>query len=330
MNTKVSVIVPVYNVEKFIDKCVQSLLDQTYKNIEILLIDDESPDGCPQICDRYAAEDSRVKVIHQKNTGQSGARKNGLEHATGTRVAFVDSDDWVMPTMIEEMVAAAEKNAADIVICDWATFNNGEEHGNIKTQSLKNTSSMEQIRDEFLMDWHPSYMWNKLYNRKLFKDIQFPGNIVFQDLFINAEIFCRCKKIYYLPKPFYCYRIHASFANSRPKIHRKYSLWKAWQEHERICETYGLDKPLNYCRLRAQQAAITLLALNITEPALEPDQDNDVKKYLQECEERPAKGLSLKHKMEWWALNNSPAIARIFGHISLCADALQRKSKGWS
>lgn len=329
MNTKVSIIVPVYNAEKFLDKCVQSLLDQTYNNIEIILIDDESPDDCPQICDAYAAKDPRVKVVHQKNTGSSGARKSGLEHATGRMIAFVDSDDWILPSMVEEMAAAAEKNAADIVICDWANFSHGEENGVIKTQTLKNTSSMEQIRDEFLMDRYPNFMWNKLYDKELFKDIRFPGNIVFEDLFLNAEIFCRCKKVYYLPKPFYCYRIHASVAQTLSKIRRKYGLWLAWQEHERVCETYGFTKPLDYCRMQAQQAAIALFSLHVAKPVLLPDQENRLKKYLQKCEEKPAKGLSIKDKLEWWALKNSPAITRLFGRLRLGVDTLQRKSKGW-
>lgn len=329
MSAKVSIIVPIYNVEKYIDKCVQSLLDQTYKNIEILLVDDESPDRCPQICDEYAAKDSRIKVIHQKNTGASGARKNGLEQATGTMIAFTDSDDWLLPSMIEEMVAAAEKNAAEIVICDWIIFNNDEENGKIHTQTLKNTATMEQIRDEFLMDRHSNYMWNKLYDRKLFSDIQFPGNMVFEDLYINAELFCRCKKVYYLSKPLYCYRYHASFFHSRSKIRRKYDLWLAWQEHERACEKYGLNVPMDYCRLQTQQAAITLLTLNAAEPMLEPDQENKVKEYLQKYKKQLPKNLPLKHKMEWWALNNSPAIASLFGQLTLQADAGQRKFKGW-
>ena len=138
MNTKVSVIVPVYNVEKYIDKCLQSLLAQTYKNIEIMLIDDGSPDRCPRICDDYAAKNRQVRAIHQKNTGVAGARKCGLENATGDKVAFVDPDDWILPSMIEEMAAAAEEHAADIVVCDWSTFSNGEENGETYTQTLKN------------------------------------------------------------------------------------------------------------------------------------------------------------------------------------------------
>ena len=136
MNSRVTVIVPVYNTEKHIHKCMQSLLDQTYKSMEIILVDDGSTDRCPQICDEYAAKYQQVRTIHQKNTGVSGARNHGLEMATGAKIAFVDSDDWILPAMIEEMVSAAEEHAADIVICDWMIFEHGEEKGEAQTQAI--------------------------------------------------------------------------------------------------------------------------------------------------------------------------------------------------
>ena len=327
MNSKVTIVVPVYNAEKYIHKCIQSLLDQTYKNLEIILVDDESPDRCPQICDEYAAKDQKIRIIHQKNTGASGARKHGIEQATGARIAFADPDDWMLPSMIEEMVEAAEKNAADIVICDWMTFDHGEENGEPHTQLLDNSAPMEQIRDAFLMDKYPNFMCNKLFNKDLFHGIQFPGNMVYEDVFIHAELFCRCKKAYYLQKSLYCYRIHASFTKTQAQIHRKYGGWLAWQEHERVCEKYGLAIPLRFSRLRAQELVITLLTLNHAEPVLEPEQEENAKKYLQQCKAHPAEDLSLKHKTEWWALDNAPALASFFGRLSLWAEARSQKRK---
>ena len=162
MNSKVAIIVPVYNAEKFLDKCVSSLLHQTWQDIEILLIDDESPDNCPQLCDDYAKRDERIRVIHQKNTGLSGARKTGVENATAPWVTFVDSDDWIELNAIEEMVTAAQEQKADIVVCDWQAFTHGEEEGDVQTQSWNNDMPQEQIRDEFLMDRHANVMCNKL------------------------------------------------------------------------------------------------------------------------------------------------------------------------
>ena len=326
MHSKVTVIVPVYNTEKHIHKCMQSLLDQTYKSMEIILVDDGSTDRCPQICDEYAAKYQQVRAIHQKNTGVSGARNHGLEVATGTKIAFVDSDDWIQPSMIEEMVSAAEEHAADIVICDWMIFEHGEEKGEVQTQAINNSAPMEQIRDEFLMDCHPNYMCNKLFNKDLFAGIRFPENMTYyEDMYIHAELFCRCKKAFYLAKPFYCYRIHVSSAISQSYILQKYGAWMAWQEHERVCKEYGLTAPLRCSAWRAQQAVISLLTMNQAEPVLDPEQEKNAKEYLQQSKAHTADDLSLKHKIRWWALENAPTIAGLFGRLSLWLDARKQK-----
>ena len=114
----ISVIVPVYKAEKFLDRCVSSILNQTYKDLELILVDDGSPDGCPEMCDRYALADPRVKVIHKKNGGVSTARNAGLEAATGDYIAFVDSDDWIEPEMYQTMMEAAMDHDCDVVMCD--------------------------------------------------------------------------------------------------------------------------------------------------------------------------------------------------------------------
>ena len=115
----VSIIVPVYKAEKYIHQCIDSLLAQTYRNIEVILVDDGSPDNCGKICDEYAAKDCRVKVIHQQNGGVSVARQTGIDHATGEYSIHADPDDWVEPNMIEELVTKAVADNADMVICDF-------------------------------------------------------------------------------------------------------------------------------------------------------------------------------------------------------------------
>ena len=118
-NALVSIIVPVYKAEKYIHQCIDSLLTQTYRNIEVILVDDGSPDHCGKICDEYAAKDCRVKVIHQQNGGVSVARQTGIDHATGEYSIHADPDDWVELNMIEELVAKAVSDNADMVICDY-------------------------------------------------------------------------------------------------------------------------------------------------------------------------------------------------------------------
>lgn len=113
----ISVIVPVYNVEQYIHQCVDSILSQTYKNLEIILVDDGSPDNCPAICDGYARNDDRVKIIHQENGGLSAARNSALDLCTGEYIAFVDSDDWIESNAYEEMMSEMQKKDLDVVFC---------------------------------------------------------------------------------------------------------------------------------------------------------------------------------------------------------------------
>lgn len=120
MRTKLSVIIPVYNVERYLRQCIDSVIGQSYENLEIILVNDESPDSSGKICDEYAAKDSRIKVFHQKNGGVSSARNTGIKAATGDYITFVDSDDWLEKEMYAEMISAAEKNTADVVMCDFA------------------------------------------------------------------------------------------------------------------------------------------------------------------------------------------------------------------
>ena len=116
--TRISIIVPVYKAEKYLPRCVESLLSQTYRELEIILVDDGSPDNCPEICDGYAEKDSRVKVIHKENGGVSSARNAGLEAASGDYITFVDSDDYVDGQMYEKMLSVAEEYSCDVVMCD--------------------------------------------------------------------------------------------------------------------------------------------------------------------------------------------------------------------
>ena len=118
MGELISVIIPIYNVEAYLDECVQSILSQTHKQLEIILVDDGSPDGCPAMCDAWAEKDSRIRVIHKENGGLSDARNVGIDAATGDYIAFVDSDDWIVPEMYEKMLAALKKENADICACN--------------------------------------------------------------------------------------------------------------------------------------------------------------------------------------------------------------------
>lgn len=324
MGKLVSVVVPVYNAEKYIYKAVDSILEQTYKNIEIILVDDGSPDNCPVICDEYAVKDKRVKVIHQKNMGVVVARNKGVLLSKGDYIGFVDPDDWIDKKMMETMINIAEKSYSDIVICDYKTFSDcSEEQGETHKQKLNNDWPIEKFRDEFLFDHYPNFLCNKLFNRNLFENLFCPVNITLEDLYMCAELFARSSKVIYVSQPFYCYRIHDSFANTIQKIRRKYGLFMAWREHERVCEAYGYQNPLEYSRLRAQKAAISLLVINEAADYLSSEQKEDAEAYLQK-DDKALNGLPLKHQLQWWTYKNMRPVCKIFGKISIFFDKLKQ------
>lgn len=205
----VSVIVPVYNVEKYLEKCIRSLLSQTCSNLEIILVDDGSPDACPQICDLYADKDPRVKVIHKENGGLSDARNAGIEAASGDYIAFVDSDDYIAPQMIQTLLQYAIDKKADISVCNYyKVFENGEKLYHPKTVQEKAMTNLEALEDIFTSsNLCEVITWNKLYASHLFKGtgIRFPVGRIHEDNFTTYKLFYAAEKVVYVDIPLYYY-----------------------------------------------------------------------------------------------------------------------------
>lgn len=175
----ISIIVPVYNVEPYLRKCLDSILGQTYRDLEILIIDDGSTDGSGEICDEYAGKDDRIKVFHTENKGLSAARNLGLDNATGDWIGFVDSDDWIEPDMYEVLLRKAEETGADVVECgchaDYTMTS--YEHRAIQ-RTVSGIDAVEAlIRGEIR-----TQVWNKIWRRHLFIDIRFPEGYSFEDV----------------------------------------------------------------------------------------------------------------------------------------------------
>ena len=179
----ISIIIPVYKVEQFLPKCVDSVLAQTYKNLEIILVDDGSPDNCGKICDEYAKKDARVRVIHQQNKGVSGSRNAGLEIAKGEYIGFVDSDDYIDPDMYEYLYGLITKDNADMAMC-----NAHEDEGFHSAKLLDSPYKLIPVQEYFeCADW--MYVWNKLYKRELIEDMRFDLRVsCSQDELFNFEL----------------------------------------------------------------------------------------------------------------------------------------------
>ena len=205
---KISVIIPVYRVEEHLRECVDSVINQTYTNLEIILVDDGSPDSCPQICDEYARADDRVKVIHKPNGGLSSARNAGIDIATGKWIGFVDSDDFIAPNMYEKLYIIVE--GCDLAICNYSKVNEesallNSDNAHMKDEVLTKVEALYKATYPSCMVYYIT-AWNKLYSSKLFADIRFPEGKLHEDEFIVHHIFDKCAKVATTSECLYMYR----------------------------------------------------------------------------------------------------------------------------
>ncbi|MFF2910886.1 glycosyltransferase family 2 protein [Paenibacillus sp. NPDC057934] len=208
MEYLISVVVPIYNVELYLNKCVESIMQQSYENIEIILVDDGSLDKSGDICDGYAKKDNRIKVIHKENGGLSSARNAGIHMSTGNYICFIDSDDWINKEFIEKLFSKIIEYDADIVVCGF-TYEYGEksiENNFIGSQeSLDRHEALENLFNGNYLNM--TVAWNKLYKKKLFDTIQYEVGIINEDENIIHEILYKSSKVICIDKCLYHYRM---------------------------------------------------------------------------------------------------------------------------
>ena len=205
----ISVIVPVYNVLPYLEQCVESLLSQTYAELEILLVDDGSTDGCAAVCDRYAASDRRIRVIHQANGGLSDARNAGMKAAGGEWICFADSDDWLAPRAIEKLHAFAVAEGCDAV--QGNMYYAWEDHLLYRKADCRERRHRVLTRDEamralILNDRVKNFAWGKLYRSELIRDLAFPVGKFFEDSFWQHLVIDRTERYGIIDEPLYYYR----------------------------------------------------------------------------------------------------------------------------
>ncbi|MCR4624655.1 MAG: glycosyltransferase [Lachnospiraceae bacterium] len=207
MEKKISIIVPIYKVEEYLEKCIESLISQTYRNLEIILVDDGSPDKCGEICDHYAAIDSRIKVIHKKNEGVAMARNDGLDIAQGDYISFVDSDDWLAEDTYECFVESMRKYKVDCVMgcCQVVIDREGElDFRPLREWKLKIWTQKGAMKS-VLVDG--SAIWNRLFKKEVFENLRFPVGRINDDEYTVLRAYALCNRILFLNKPTYNYRI---------------------------------------------------------------------------------------------------------------------------
>jgi glycosyltransferase involved in cell wall biosynthesis len=196
----ISVIIPVFNVETYLPKCLDSILSQTYENLEIVIVNDGSTDNSPKICKEYANKNSRIKVVHKENGGLSSARNAGLDVATGEYIGFVDSDDFIERNMYREMLNAMLEHSANLVICNY--FSDREIKYPCEKSMLANADLVFRL---YLKDKIQAFAWNKLYPRETFSEIRYANGILFEDMDIFLPILEKSKRIVLLNDKLYHY-----------------------------------------------------------------------------------------------------------------------------
>lgn len=215
----ISVIVPVYKVEAYLDRCVQSILDQTYKNLEIILVDDGSPDKCPQMCDEWAKQDSRIRVIHKENGGGAQARNAGLGMVSGEYVAFVDSDDYLFPGMYEELLQVMKQTNSDIAECGYYLVESDVFPERQEIKGYQIYTPQEAMEAHIADRVFRQIIWNKLYKASIIQEIRFVEGKKIDDEFWTYRALGNADRLVLIYNKLYCYRQHAGSV-----MHRGYSM----------------------------------------------------------------------------------------------------------
>ena len=230
-----SVIVPVYNVENYLKKCVNSILNQTFTDYEVLLIDDGSTDDSSAICDDFATSDSRIKVFHQINGGLSAARNKGIAESTGKYLSFIDSDDWIDKDMFENMLSRINAdNEIDIVVCGHRVVT--ESGITIETVAFSENQLFDREEATTLIlkdDLMPSFAWNKIYRKSLFNNIAFPIDRIYEDTATIYKIFNLSRHVYVINNVYYNYLRRSNSICLNPKLEAKRAIHNFMAFYER-------------------------------------------------------------------------------------------------
>lgn len=239
----ISIVVPIYNSEKTLIRCIESIICQTYKNIELIMIDDGSIDSSGEICDEYASRDSRIKVFHTKNSGISAARNMGLNNITGDYVMFVDSDDWIEKDMCSTMLMYAKKS--NVLLVTSLANNISDEEKNRTEVLCREKEQIIPVDDEFsfMDDYALGVIWGTLYDVRCIKSLRFEANLyVGEDTVFYAQAIRNCQKILFIPERFYNYVFYRESAAHGRIDSKKMTNLQAW---DKVSELFKDNKKIS-------------------------------------------------------------------------------------
>lgn len=316
---KLSVIVPIYNVEKFLRRCIDSIINQSYSNLEIILVDDGSPDNCGKICDEYAALDNRIKVIHQANGGLSAARNIGIDSATGEYVAFIDSDDYIASNMYDEMISLMETNDLDIISCNAFIAKGKKIIGCCGNGELE-IYDRDTILVKALQDYDNS-AWNKVYKKEAIGKVRFPVGRIFEDTATAYLFFNNIKKAGHINKAYYYYyRNPNSITQTAFNVKARYDFVLGYIERLNFAKKYNI-KCVKECKSLLMKAVLSCLtAVYVSEKS--PYNNNVYRNLKQMIIKYRDDGdayclLNFKYKIFLWSFNRVDFIHKFSAKLSM-------------
>lgn len=295
---EISVIVPVYNVEQYLPQCLDSIINQTFKDIEIICINDGSTDNSGKILEQYAQKDDRIKIIHQENQGLSVARNNGMAQAIGEYVSFIDSDDFIHPKFIETLYQAIIQNDCDIAGCDFQKVYNNEIPVSRSKQSKKYVPALEVLLDK--RNFIHFNVWNKLYKKEAIKNIKFVENLYFEDWVFNLCVFAQNTSFAWVNEKLYGYRISKN-SIMRSQFNEK-KLYSYVRGIEIVAEYFQTKHPHEWNKVKKLRISRTVkMMMNSALRSQNSQIINETKQALRNLYEKQTiayRGLSLQNKIK--------------------------------
>ena len=334
MGPLVSVIIPVYNVLPYLREALDSVINQTYHNLEIIIVDDGSTDGSSSVCDEYK-RDTRVKVIHQENRGLSGARNTGMDLMTGEYVAFLDSDDAFYPDMVEKLVRSILQNNVDLAVCGYDIHEtNGKLAGSKridlfvpkKETILTSREALTSLLEESL----PISVWNKVYAARIWTDLRFPEGFVYEDLRVMPHAFEKCSHIAVIPQTLVHYRKRRGSISQTGTIQNLKDLTDAlevFRDYMINTQSALLHEKLHLYYEKKLRFLIFQWA-EMRKQGLSNDALNELIKLIYRFANQLAQFQQTKTKAAWWLFCHYPSMLRPFQDCFGKLRSFSRKIRG--
>lgn len=319
---ELSVIVPVYNAEKYLNKCVDSILNQTYRDFELLLVDDGSPDQCGMICEAYAVQDSRVKVIHKPNGGVSEARNVGLDQAKGNYISFIDPDDWVEPDMFQSTIDFCKTKQTDIVCFEVCIVRKNKKKFHYRFAA----DCVFEAKDalvKILTDVIDNSPCNKIYRKAVWNHVRFPVGRRYEDVATIYKTFYNADRVGYIKKYFYYYVKHEGSAIALSfDAQRRYECFLGYKEQYELAKNFCKEAE-ELCKMQAVEAALSVITtLEAGCGTLGAEDEKNLTGFLHETKGK-IKHLNTKNRILLWGVHHCPVVNKAYAKFSLWSKKLK-------